>query len=167
MNPTILQEARNAVTKLLADFPELSEDDQLRLDMIEGETGFVNLIRRLVIEAQAASAHVAGIKMTVGEMIERRERLEMRRDRLRGVILSLMEHAALPSIPLPEATVSVQRRGPQPIAPANIDDLPPEFIRTKIERSADMGAIQSAIKDGRTIPGVQMSNGSTSLAIRR
>lgn len=40
-------------------------------------------------------------------------------------------------------------------APANVADLPPEFVKVKVEetREPDKTAIKSAIKEGRDIPG--------------
>lgn len=165
MNPLIIAQTKEMVRRLLDDFPELNEDDALKLDAIEGETDFNNLMRRLVIEAKAAAAMAEGCIATMNEMAERSDRLSARENRTRWTIASLMDVAGLKKLPLPEATISLSRRGPYPAHP-NMDELPEKFIRTKTIRSPDMKAIADAIKAGETIPGVTMTNGSSVLTIR-
>ncbi len=164
MNPRVIQEARNAVTALLLEYPELADNDQLRADMIEGETAFNDVVRRLVIEAKAAAGHADGVTATIKEMQDRRSRLEQREERIRALVLSLMQSADLTKLALPEATLSVSQRKPAPIKPDTADGLPEEFVRTK--REPDMAAIHAAHKEGRAIPGVAISNGSVQLMIR-
>ena len=48
-----------------------------------------------------------------------------------------------------------------------IAELPAEFVRTITTLKADMEAIKEAIEHGATIPGVVMTNGGTSLTVRR
>lgn len=164
MTPHAIQEARNSVTALLADFPELAEDEQLRADMIEGATSFNDVIRRLVIEAKAAAGKAEGVRLTALEMRERKERLEGQAERIRTLILSLMQTAGLRKLPLPEATLSVVEKKPQPLKPETADGLADEFVR--VTREPHMAAIHAAIKEGRVIPGIAMSNGGVSLQIR-
>lgn len=164
MTPHQIQEARLSVTALLADFPELGENEQLRADAIEGETELFTVIRRLVIEAKTAAGKAEGVRITALEMRERKARLEHQEERIRALILSLMQMAGLRKLPLPEATLTVSDKKPQPLKPETADGLADEYVR--ITREPDMAAIKAAIKDGATIPGIAMSNGSPVLTIR-
>jgi hypothetical protein len=164
MTPHEIQEARNSVTSLLADFPDLADDEQLRADMIEGATSFNDVIRRLVIEAKTAAGKAEGVKITVKELSERKARLEHQEERIRALILSLMQMAGLRKLPLPEATLSVTDKKPQPLKPDSVDGLPDEFIR--VTRDVNMAAIHAAYKEGRIIDGIAMSNGGVVLQIR-
>lgn len=164
MNPHLIQEARNAVQLLLNDFPELQEDAQLRADMIEAETSLHDVIRQLLLETKAADGLAKGLNESVLALKLRQSRLEHREERLRATILSLMQTADLPKLPLPEGTLSVTQRAPAPIRPETADGLPDEFVRVK--REPDMRAISAAIKEGREVPGIAMSNGGVSLTIR-
>ena len=166
MTPHTIQEARLSVTALLADFPELADDEQLRADAIEGETELFDVIRRLVIEAKTAAGKAEGVKITVKEMSERKARLEHQEERIRALILSLMQMAGLRKLPLPEATLTVSNKKPQPLKPDSALGLPAEFIRTTITHVPDMLAIHAAYKEGRTVPGIAMSNGGSVLTIR-
>lgn len=164
MTPHQIQEARNSVTALLAEFPELADDEQLRADAIEGETQLFDVIRRLVIEANVAEGKMEGVGHTISTMRLRMSRLTAQEERIRALILSLMQTAGLRKLPLPEATVSVVELKPQPVKPETADGLDDEFVRVK--REPDMAAIRAAIKCGRDVPGIAMSNGGVSLQIR-
>lgn len=163
MNPQVIIQTQAAVAALLADFPELAEDERLRADTLEGETDFHSVLRRLVIEVKAAAGHQTGLSETIKELQARRSAIEAREDRIRGVILSLMNAADLRKLPLPEASLSVSFRAPAPEKPETADGLPDNLVRVK--REPDMKAIADFIKAGGELPGIRMSNGKDVLRI--
>ncbi len=164
MNPLLILEARNAVGELLRAHPELAHDDQLREDMVEGSTSLPDVIRQLLLEATAAEAMAAGIKEAELALGLRKERLKHRAERIRATMLSLMQMAGMKKLPLPEGTVTVTLRPPEPIRPDSLDGIPEDFLKTKVE--LDWAAMKSAAKEGRTFDGLKWSNGTAQITIR-
>ncbi len=145
---------------------ELNSDDaQLNHDMVEGETSFLEAVTAAVSEIDDCEIIVAGCKEKEGEIAGRRHRVSTRLDRLRGLIEQAMLVADLPSVSLPTATLSVKRVPPKPVVfdeaaiPSQYWKAPPPAL--------DKAQINKEIKNGADIPGISMSNGTTSLQIRR
>jgi Siphovirus Gp157 len=148
---------------LVAEYPELLEDAQLRADMFEGETDIQWLLNSLVNETLDAETMVEAITIRASDMAERKKRFDNKSTSLRALISSIMEAAALPKIQLVDATLSVRQLAPSPIV-TDETLLPENYI--KIIRKPDMAAIKAAMEATSELPGVVMSNGKTSLTIR-
>ncbi len=141
------------------------DDDALRHDMIEGETDLFEAIEAALAEIDECDVVAAGCKEKEAQFAERRRRSDARADRLRGRIEQAMCIAELPSVKLAGATLSLKAVPPKPIYEDEAA-IPSEFWRQP-DPVLDKKKIADAMKDGRTIPGVSMTNGSSALQIRR
>ena len=154
---TILQV--RAIMTMLGD--ELADDEELKLDTLEGETDLFELVRKLLDRIERAEGDKAVLVSQIQDRNERKARAEKRIDAHRTAIMALMEAAEIDRLPLPEATYSLRKIAPKPVV---VDEnlLPDELCR--ITRKPDMAAIKQL---ETIIPGLAMDNGGTSLTIRR
>lgn len=154
---------RQAIDAMLISYPELAEDEQLRSDMLEGETDLPSVLSRLVNLACDAGTMQDALKLRAAAIAERKARYERQEDAIRDMISSIMDRASISKFTLPEATLSLTTRGPSPVV-TDAALLPDDCVR--IERKPDMKAIKAAMEGRGDIPGVAMSNGKVSLTIR-
>ena len=164
MNPRV--EARfvfQRIDALLAAHPEISEDMESLVISLESETDLHELLARLLDAERDAKAMENAIAARLDDLAKRRERYRKAKEAHRALMLSLIEHAGVPKVALPEATLSLRNNPPQPRV-TDINALP--AVCTRVEIKPDMGAIKNACAAGQMPPGVVMSNGSTSLTIR-
>lgn len=142
-----------------------SDDAELNHDMIEGETSFLEAITAAIDEIDECEIIAEGCKAKENQIADRRRRTEARKERLRTLIEQAMLIADMQTVRLPIATLSVSKLPPKPVI---VDEasVPAEYWKQP-EPVLDKSAVNAAIKDGAEIPGVSMTNGSTSLKIRR
>jgi hypothetical protein len=146
--------------------PGLDLDEQLKLSTLEGETELTEIVSALLAENEDDEGMIEGIKAQLTARKERKERFENRIEARKKAIASLMDCAALTKLPLPEATVSL-RTLPSRVKIADEDALPTAFKKAVTEMVPDRDAIDAALERGETVPGVVMTNGGSSLSVRR
>lgn len=151
------------IANLLTSFPELETDEILRRDTLEGETDAMALLSRLVRARNETQALVNGIGEYAKELAERKSRLERRAEACRMMAFQILDAANIPSLTLPEATLTIQR-GQQSVVVTDEEKLPEKFIRTK--REPDKTAIKEALKAGEAVEGAELSNANPYLTIR-
>jgi hypothetical protein len=144
--------------------PGFDLDEQLKLSTLEGETGLNELVSQLIGDNEEDEGIIDAVKAQIEVRRERIHRLEHRVEARRNAVVSLMDSACLPKLPLPEATVSVRTLGPRPKV---VDEEALPDTLCKFVRKPDMKAIEDALERGETVPGVVMSNGGASLTVRR
>jgi hypothetical protein len=155
-------EAAKAIRESLAKLGETDAD--LVLDMTEGETSLFECIDALLLRMASDKALVVGTESVISDLEARKRRVEKRIEFDRGLIEQAMAIAELSKIERPAATLSLANRAPS----LRIDseaDIPAEFWTAgapKLERKA----ITDALKEGRAIPGVALSNAAPSLSVR-
>lgn len=157
------QNLRASIADLRADFPEISEDEQLLLDTLEGETDFFAIVARALEEREDAAVLADAIGRRIASFQARKHRMERKEAAMRRLILKLMTDAGQNKLVLPDATLSVTK----PRTTVNvleINDLPQGYYR--VERKADKAAIKSALEQGETIPGAELATGESGLMIR-
>lgn len=152
--------ARNLLAEISA-----GDDEALAHDMIEGETSLLEAIDRAIDEIDDCDVTIAGCKEKEAQLAERRKRAENRQERLRGLIEQAMLICDLRTAKRPTATLTVRDVPPKAIV-ADEAAIPARFWRQP-DPVLDKKAINEAVKNGEDIPGVSMSNGTTSLTIRR
>src|SRR5215472_11715987 len=150
------------ITALLLANPELDEDEVLRADMIEGSTGAFEFLSAIVRKIGATQAIATGTAEYIGELQERKARLERREHSLRGLIAKIMNSAAIKKAELAEATVSIKAGVPKVLI-INEAEIPREFLRIKTE--PDKTKIKAAIQAHEHVPGAALSNSEPVLAI--
>ena len=152
-----------AIDAMLAAYPELMEDEETRLDTIEGETDFKSLMSRLVRLRSEREALAEGLNLYIKALTERRDRLSRGSDGLKGLMLRLMATACVPKLELPEATIRVSD-GRKSVSITDIDALPQGTFTT--ERKPDKAAIKAMLEAGEDIPGAALVSGENTLTVR-
>lgn len=153
-----------AIDAMLKAYPELMEDDDLRADMLEAETSLPALASKIVRVRGERLAHAEGLNAYIKDLTQRRDRLARGADGLKGLLLKLMATAKLPTLPLPEATVSV-RPGSNSVSITDIDALPQGYFGT--QRVPLKDAIKASLEAGQPVPGAALVTGESVLAIRQ
>jgi hypothetical protein len=161
MKPNIDQ-LKIQISLLLDRHPELIDDVDLRADMLEGSTDLHAIMERLLTEEREASELISVVGNRIENLSARRTMFRARQTSLRDVMMEILQRADLRKISLPEATVSITRRGP---AVQIIDDtlVPDAFCRFK--REVSKTAIKDAINAGEEVAGAVLDNGSETLRI--
>lgn len=161
------QNDRRLRDELLDRWPTLADDEPALLDTLDGESDFDRQVGIALRMADEARMMAAGIAVRQEELTERKRRLEEREDAIRRAILTAMEIAGRTKITLPEATITVSRTAPQLLVPDDAAVGPGPWWVTpppKLSKSALKDAI---VGEGRVVPGAYMSNGGSSLTVRR
>jgi len=151
------------VAELLNAYPELAEDEDLRADMIDGETALVPLVERLLRMKLDADTMAAAIKARKAEIAERQSRFERKADGAKALIKSVMLAADLPKVTLPDATVSITKPRTK-VNILDVNELPQGYYA--IERKAKSAEIKAALEAGETIPGAELTLGEEGLMVR-
>lgn len=159
-NFALTQSQVAAVALLLAD----SDDEQLKLDTLEGETDLFEIVRYLLGKVEEDEGVMAALAEQVSDRQSRKQAADHRIKRRREAIMALMQCAKLDKLTLPEATLSVRDGAPKAVV-TDEAALPDELCRFK--RSPDMAAIKAEMESGRAVSGVTVDNGGPSLTIRR
>lgn len=141
-----------------------SEDETLAHDMVEGETSLLEAIDRALAEVDDCDVTIAGCKAKEEQMAERRKRAEARQDRLRALVEQALVMCDLRTVKRPTATLTVRNVPPKPMV-SDEAAIPARFWKQP-DPVLDKKALNEAAKT-ETIPGVTMTNGGTSLTIRR
>lgn len=153
---------RRTVEALLLQFPDLADDEELRVCALEGETPVFELLAAVVDDIRGAGTMQQAIESRIGELRARKERFVRRETACRKLAQRIMDAADLRKAVLPEATLSV-RPAPRAVRIIHPDFIPAEFWRVK--REPDLTAIKTALKAGADVPGAALSNAADTLAI--
>lgn len=148
---------------LLAAFPELAEDEELRADTIEGETDAHRILSRIVNIERDANSMIGAIDERAKELAGRKARMTRRKDAMRALLLRLLKAADLQKVNLPEATISVSKGR----AGVEITDeaLLPDSV-VKLKREPDKTAIKAALDAGDEVPGAVLAVGRETVTVR-
>ena len=88
---------------------EQSDDEELLLDMLEGETDLFEIVTKLLNANEDDEGRKAALTEQMNVRKERRDKCDARIVKRREVIRELMEIAGVQKLPLPEATISRQK----------------------------------------------------------
>jgi hypothetical protein len=161
MNPIYITKQQVAgIALMLAN----EDDEQLKLDTLEGETNLFELVRTLLAGIEEDEGNVLALKHQTETKKIRKDAAEHRNEVRREAIQALMECAKLDKLTLPEATLSVRKVPPKPVV-CDEAAVPVELCRLK--RTPDIAAIKAEVEAGRSVPGVTLDNGGVTLTIRR
>jgi hypothetical protein len=167
MNPAAIKIAKRDIDRVLDDLNAfLGDDEQLKLDMLEGETDLFSIARRLLEANEDDEGIIEALEQQIGDRKIRKDRAGLRIERRKTAIASLMDCAHITKLPLPEATVSLRTLKPRPKV-VDENRLPGEFTTKVLLIKPDLDAIKEAIERGEEIPGVIITNGGSSLSVRR
>ncbi len=141
-------------------------DETLKADCLEAETSLHEVVSQLLAENEGDEGTITALDAQIDIRSIRAERLKMRIEARKKAISSLMDCAAITKLPLPEATLSLRTLAPRPKV-TDAEQLPADFVTISEVRKPNLDAIKDAIEAGQQIPGVTMTNGSSSLSVRR
>lgn len=151
------------INRLIADYPELAEDEALRADTVEGQTDLHSVLSRILDHRSEALEMVTGIKERASHLKERQDRYERRADALKALAFRLMNAADQSKITLTEATLSISK-GRDSVVIDDIDSLPQGTY--SVEKKPNKDAIKKQIEAGSPVPGARIEQGQPSLVVR-
>lgn len=158
-----VDELRRQIEALIRDNPLMEEDETLRADMIDAETGISEVLTLLLHEIDNSEFMVVGITERRKVLAERRDRLNRRVEALRDLALLVLQSANLKKVQLPEATLVQSASQPTIVGEPDVTLLPADMVRIKSE--PDRSRIRQALLDGRELPGLSLSNAAPHLVI--
>lgn len=147
---------------LLAAYPELAEDEDLRRDMLEGETSAFAVLTRLLNIERDADSMAKAVASRVSDLQARKARAEKRKDAMRALMLRVMQAAGIQKAPLVEATVSVSK-GRDSVEVTDESLLPDNVVR--VVRTPDKKLIAEALLLG-PVDGASMKTGGPTITVR-
>ena len=163
-NPVLAAEdVVKEVNALLHDYPQLTDDDELLRDMLEGNTRFNDIMEKFLSAMRENETLAEAISQRIGKLRERQTRLTHRAQFYRSLMHRLLERTGLKSVVLPEAKVSVVN-SPEKVIIIDETAIPDAFCR--ITKEPNKTAIKNALKSGTIIPGASLSNGGTTIQVR-
>lgn len=163
-NPTIAAEdVIKQINNLLAEYPQLAEDEELLKDTLEGNTRFNEIMERFLGEMRENETLAEAVSQRIGKLRERQTRLTHRAQFYRYLMHRLLEWAGIKSVALPEAKISVVN-SPEKVIITDESAIPDAFMR--ITKEPNKAAIKNAMKSGSIIPGASLSNGGTTISVR-
>lgn len=134
----------------LAEYVRSQHDDEdLVLDMLEGETDLFEIVSKLLEANEEDEGRKEALTQQMAMRKERRDKCDARINARRAVIKDLMASAGLDKLPLPEATISRQKLKPK-LAIISPDAVPQEFC--KATWKPDLDKIKSQYEIGATLP---------------
>lgn len=163
MRPQEIDALRTAIEALIRQYPEIAEDEVLRADMLEAETDLNEVLTGLLRMEEDARALRDGTKEQAARLKARVERFEQRIEGSRLLMMALLDAAQLRKRELPEGTIYLRNNPQQLVGTLDAATLPDDLV--KIERKPDKAAIKEALKAGRVIEGVVLSNAPPSVVV--
>lgn len=163
-NPTIAAEdVIRQINSLLADYPQLAEDEELLKDTLEGNTRFNELMEHFLNHMRENETLAEAISQRIGKLRERQTRLTHRAQFYRSLMQRMMDFAGIKSIALPEGKISVVN-SPEKVIITDESAIPDAFMR--VTKEPNKTAIKNALKSGSIISGATLSNGGTTIQVR-
>lgn len=163
-NPTIAAEdVIRQINSLLADYPQLAEDEELLKDTLEGNTRFNELMEHFLNQMRENETLAEAISQRIGKLRERQTRLTHRAQFYRSLMQRMMDFAGIKSIALPEGKISVVN-SPEKVIITDESAIPDAFMR--VTKEPNKTAIKNALKSGSIISGATLSNGGTTIQVR-
>jgi hypothetical protein len=163
-NPVIAAEdVIKEINALLAEYPQLSDDEDLLKDTLEGNTRFNEVMERFLNAVRENETLAEAVSQRIGKLRERQTRLTHRAQFYRYLMHRLMDWAGIRSVTLPEAKISVIN-SPEKVIVTDESAIPDAFMR--ISKEPNKTAIKNALKSGSIVPGATLSNGGTTISMR-
>lgn len=160
-----LHEETKAADVLRAQLAEIAGDDETLIrDTIEGDTSLRDLISLVAEQIVADDGLVDGLAVAVKRLADRKARIEHRISMTRVAIMAAMESAGIKSLDTPAGKLTVKATPPAALI---FDEaiVPADYWKPQ-DPKLDKKAVLAALKEGREVPGAQLSNGGQTLQIR-
>ena len=151
------------INALLAEFPQLADDEELLRDTLEGNTRFNEIMERFLSAMRENETLAEAVSQRIGKLRERQTRLTHRAQFYRSLMHRLMDRAGIRSVSLTEAKISVCKSQDKVII-TDESAIPDEYLIVKKE--PNKVAIKKALKEGKHVSGVALSNGGQTIMVR-
>ena len=141
-----------------------SDDPQMLLDTLEGETDLNGALLLLADHVQSLTAQAKGIDSRIADLSDRKARVTKSAETLRNIILQAMDTASVPKIAGDCITLSVRKLSGQ-MTVTDESAIPSAYWRQP-PPVLDKAALKEALKGGDEVPGAEIGNGGISLTMR-
>ena len=158
-----IKELRLKVSHALREYPELHDDEDLKIDTLEGLTDIKEILALVVQRALEARSMVAAIQVRAKMLDERKSRFQRQDAFWTEVLFDILQTAETNKVELPEATISIAK-GRQGVVIHDPDQIPERFLR--IKKEPNKTAILEALKAGEPVLGCSPSNPKPTLRIK-
>lgn len=158
-----IERQAQAAAALIAELN--SDDAELNHDMVEGETGFFEAIEAALDEIGECEIMATGLADHIAKLTERKRRAEDRAKRIKGMIDQAFQMAEVKSHKFTTATITTKAVPAKPLI-TDESALPSRFFAPQPPK-LDKAAVAKALKDGEAIEGAMLTNGGTTIQIRR
>jgi hypothetical protein len=165
VHPAAVERAMSAAMSLIASLGDDAEDEILKMDVLQGETDALEIVRKLIRVALEAEAMVEAVEARTADLNVRAARFAAQAERARNTARDMLEALEVKRLVSEDFTVSLKALPPKVIAPEP-EKLADEFVRVVTTRTADKPLIKAAIDAGRTVEHATLSNGGVSIQIR-
>lgn len=121
--------------------------------------------RNVAAYTQNLEASINAMKEAEKRMADRRKALERKAEWMKNYLRSNMERCGITKIECPEFKVTLGKPS-QVCEVFSEEDLPEDYIVTKVTKSPDKKLIMQALKDGFDVPGAKIGEGKPRLTIK-
>ncbi|MCE2932681.1 MAG: siphovirus Gp157 family protein [Hyphomicrobiales bacterium] len=163
MNPQRELEAARIIREQIADLA--AGDDAVIADTLEGEVDFDGIVRFLLAGIGEDEALAKGASAYADEIKDRAARFKKSAEMKRTLIANAIEISGREKIVTDVGTVSLRKVAPTAII-AEEADIPSRFYEPQPPK-LDKKAVLDALKAGEIIPGATLSNGGSTIQIRK
>ncbi len=159
---------RSVRERLLAEDSDIADDPKLWLDMLDGESDAIDLIRNLVRASIDAAILAEAIRKRQAEIAGRAERAERRKLAFRAAAMGLMDLAGIARLPEPDFVARIQP-GQTHLGELDLDALPSDYIDVEVTvtRRPLKDRLLSDLKACQTIPGARLLPGMPFIVVSR
>lgn len=159
-----VKDLHEQIKALLQEYPEIADDEQLWLDTLEGSTELHQVVQKLFNHVAECEMMASAIGDRAKKLGERKARMEKNASMGRTMIHNIMMAAGVKSLDVTEAKISISNV-PKKVVITDEDVIPDFYMR--ISREPDKPKIKKDLEAGLVIMGATLSNGGTTILIRR
>ena len=147
--------------RLEAEFPE---DEATLRDTLEGLSSLPEALAAVLRCYLDDLTLAAALGMRIDDMQERLSRIELRADKKRELVSSVMERADIKKLAEPDFTASL-RASPPAIVVTDEGQIPQAYWKPQPPK-LDRQGISAVLKSGAAVPGALLSNPEMVLSVR-
>lgn len=159
-----LSQLHGAAETLRAQFPGIIDDDEVWLSSIESLSDGLDLAEALAERAIYLVSMQAAALDRAKALQARAKRFEAEEERLKAIILALVEAAGGKKVVRSGVTLS-PRNVPAKVVAVDEAQTPPQYMIEVVTTKPDRKAIRDALEIGAEVDGWMMTNGGRSIAL--
>jgi hypothetical protein len=157
-----IQHYQTISLQLRQDFAGI--DDETLADTLEGVSLLPDLLSAVVRSSLEDEALMVALKVRVGDMKARLERLEHRQEKKRQLVCGAMAQAGLDKLHAEDFSVSLRQGGAR-LEIADEGKIPPFFLIPQPPR-IDRASLLNLLKRGEQVSGAELKEGSPHIQVR-